>query len=428
MITLKTITTIELSNICSLACKYCVNRKLVIHPNRKPGIMSDEIFEASLVWLSRLCDMGTQQEVNLNGTGESCLDPQLIKRVRKVKDIMGSRRVQFCTNGVNMTEVMAKQLADSGIDRVDLSAHSAFHARKAVQMMAKAGIKGILSMGAIVQPHNWAGQLELEYSVNCEINMPCDPLIEGRGYIQKEGDVTPCCYDYRSIGAFGHVLDDDLLNREIKPYQLCYQCHQTIPPEIWECRDKKIDMSVLEDSKNIPIETLGTKNHDLKSGIIEVMHPNIKSRDVTVSIESIDAFILDDSVKYMESYNGDHKTMIEIGSHVGCSALFFAAEKGFEKIIAIEAYKQNYDLLVKNVYSNRLQNIIKPVWAAVGMTDEEIRDLYLNGNNKGQCGVYLGRGGMPIGKVNTISIEKVLSLLSPVDVLKIGNYILNSLG
>lgn len=240
MTTLKTITTIELANICNLSCKYCVNRKLVIHPNRKPGIMTDEIFEASLYWLKRLCENGTQMEVNLNGTGESCLDPQLIPRIRKVKDVMCDRLVQFCTNGVNMTEILAKKLRDSGIDRVDLSAHSAYHARRAIQIMAKAGINGILSMGAILQPHNWAGQLELEHSVDCKMEIKCDPLIEGRGYVQKEGDLTPCCYDYRSLGVFGHVKDDDLLTRKIYPYQLCFQCHQKIPKEIWEEYDRDV--------------------------------------------------------------------------------------------------------------------------------------------------------------------------------------------
>jgi len=59
--------------------------------------------------------------------------------------------------------------------------------------------------------------------------MQCDPLIQGMGYISSEGWLTPCCYDYRLLGAYGHVNDKDLLEKEIKPYELCKTCHQAIP-------------------------------------------------------------------------------------------------------------------------------------------------------------------------------------------------------
>ena len=133
MITLKTITTIELSSICNLACKYCINRLLVKHSVRKAGIMEDDIFERTLHWLKILCFQGTQREVNLNGNGESTLDPQLIERIKKIREIVGDRQIMFCTNGVNMSVKLAMDLRASGIDRVDISPHSPWHARRAAQ-------------------------------------------------------------------------------------------------------------------------------------------------------------------------------------------------------------------------------------------------------------------------------------------------------
>ncbi len=56
--------------------------------------------------------------------------------------------------------------------------------------------------------------------------MQCDPLIDGRAYVQSEGDVVPCCYDYRNLGRIGHVFDQDILERELKPFALCETCHQ----------------------------------------------------------------------------------------------------------------------------------------------------------------------------------------------------------
>lgn len=233
MITLRTITTIELSNACSLACPYCINRLMRKH-GRTYGIMDEPTFERSLYWLQMLCDLGTQKEVNLNGNGESLLDPDLPSRIRRVKDIMGDRRVCMCTNGTHMTYEMACKIRDAGIDQCDLSPHSPFHARKAAIAMMQAKLTGIINMGSIVMSHNWAGQLEPHNSIEMIFSCQCDPLMEGRGYIQREGGVSPCCYDFRGLGEFGTIWDEDLLEHPIKAFSLCKTCHQVIPAEVIE--------------------------------------------------------------------------------------------------------------------------------------------------------------------------------------------------
>lgn len=231
MITLQTITTIELSNICNLQCSYCINRLLVRHPARTPGIMSDAVFNTALTLLERLCERGTQAEVNLNGNGESCLDPQLPARAARVKEIMGARTVQLCTNGLNMTPELARELKASGIDRVDLSLHSPYHTRRARAILRAADMPHGINTGPLVASHNWAGQLEDEHRVPIDFIIGCDPLREGRGYIQAEGAITPCCYDYRNLGAFSSVFDDDVLDRPLRRFALCRTCHQQIDPE-----------------------------------------------------------------------------------------------------------------------------------------------------------------------------------------------------
>jgi len=230
MITLKTITTIELSSICNLSCEYCVNRLLVKHPARDAGIMSEHIFDLSLSWLKKLCDMGTQKEVHLNGNGESLLDPNFIERAHRVKHVMGGRLVNVCTNGIALTEKLVHELKGTGI-QVDMSVHAPARIRKVLKWYKKAGLKGCLNPGAITMPHNWAGQLEKKHCVEIDFKILCDPLIESRGYISSEGYVSPCCYDYQLMGAFGHVADLDLLELPITDFKLCEGCHQTIPQE-----------------------------------------------------------------------------------------------------------------------------------------------------------------------------------------------------
>jgi hypothetical protein len=224
--TIQTITTIELSNVCQLKCRYCIQSKLIKHPSRKPGIMTDEIFDRSLFWLDILCRRNTQAECNLNGNGESSLDPQLPERIREVKDIMGDRKVGLSTNGIGWTYELAVRVKDAGIDYMDLSPHDPYEARKAALIFHKAGIQGQLNPGTILTPHNWAGQLDKEHQIEMNYTLPCHPLMEGRGYISTEGALSPCCYDYQLIGVFGGVFDKDLLTRDIRAFSLCDTCHQ----------------------------------------------------------------------------------------------------------------------------------------------------------------------------------------------------------
>lgn len=230
---IKTITTLELSSFCNLACKYCINRLLVKHKNRKPGIMTDAVFERCVEIVKQLSDQGTQKELNLNGNGESLLDPQLVKRIAAIrKKVDGKLHIQLSTNGVLLTPSLAADLKQAGINRLDLSMHSPMHARRARDAIIGAGLQGIPTIGPISGAHNWAGQLEPEHCTKYEPRgVRCDPLIEGRAYIQSEGDVVPCCYDYRNLGKIGHVFNDDILERELKPFALCERCHQIIPTQ-----------------------------------------------------------------------------------------------------------------------------------------------------------------------------------------------------
>lgn len=237
-----TITTLELSSLCNLACTYCCNRLLVKHPGRKAGIMSDAVFERCVEIVKALTRQGTQKELNLNGNGESLLDPQLVKRITALRKTLGDRvKIQFSTNGVLLTPSLAANLKAAGINRMDLSIHSPKHARRARDAILSAGIKGIPTIGPVTGAHNWAGQLEPEYRTKYEPQgMQCDPLIEGRAYIQSEGDVVPCCYDYRNLGKIGHVFNDDILERELKPFELCETCHQVIPTQIAKNESKSM--------------------------------------------------------------------------------------------------------------------------------------------------------------------------------------------
>lgn len=232
MTKLKTITTIELSSLCNLSCSYCINR-LIKFTNRSPGIMTNPVFYRSLELLSHLVSSNTQQEINLNGNGESLLDPDIFKRIKEVKDIMGCGKVQLSTNATLLTESNVEKLKETGIDEIHISLHDIAAVRLAVIRLHEAKIPFIINTGTFAYSHNWAGQLEEENSVPKKYLpiIDCDPLIEGRGYISSEGFISPCCYDYQLLGSFAHVEDymDKILDTNYTDFSLCNTCHQKLP-------------------------------------------------------------------------------------------------------------------------------------------------------------------------------------------------------
>ena len=226
---LKTITTIELSSKCNLKCQYCINRYMEDRADRIPRVMSNDVFYAACDILKETVSRGTQAEVNLNGNGESLLDPDIIERVGTIKEIAGKGvKVQMSTNAVLLTPEIALNLKSAGLDKLHISVHSAYHVRRAVDFLQRMNLEFCVNPGTILTSHNWAGQLEKEDSVFILPKAKCDPLLEGRGYIQAEGDIVPCCYDYRNLGKIGTVFDLNIFEIEYGKFELCETCHQMI--------------------------------------------------------------------------------------------------------------------------------------------------------------------------------------------------------
>lgn len=235
----RTIETIELSSACDLACGYCINPRIPGARGRTE-LMREEVFEASLELLALLVGLGTQGDtINLNGNGESLLDPDLPARVKRVKDLMGPKRtVQMATNGKRLTERLAMDLADAGLDNLEVSPHDPMAAARALHIAHRMGLEAKFTIGTVVAPHEWAGQHRW-LPLGVTFRIPCDPLIEGRLYIQSDGSLVPCCYDFQNLSRLGSVTQPqgEIMKIELKPFNLCRTCHQD-PPGWENCRPK----------------------------------------------------------------------------------------------------------------------------------------------------------------------------------------------
>ena len=110
---------IEATNRCNAKCYFCP-RELT----PRQGLMSDEVFEQTLVRVSELRDqlksnLDEVLQVTFCGLGEALLNPRTPDYVRSVRD--EGLHCALSTNGSLLNEARAEALLDAGISRVDIN-------------------------------------------------------------------------------------------------------------------------------------------------------------------------------------------------------------------------------------------------------------------------------------------------------------------
>ncbi len=107
---------VEVTTNCNLACTFCT------HPSLDESQMIDlpiEIYEKAVVEGAKL----GLAAVNLNGLGEPLLRKDLVDFIKIAKE-NGVVDAMFHTNGTIMTEKIAKNLIDAGLDKIIFSVDS----------------------------------------------------------------------------------------------------------------------------------------------------------------------------------------------------------------------------------------------------------------------------------------------------------------
>lgn len=221
---IQTINTIELSSICNFKCQYCPAKDQ--HNYRNVGFMEEETFQKSIGWVRYFANKGTQLEVNLFGVGEPTLHPRLVEFVQLAREAIPMRiPLHLNTNGSKMTMELARDLNKAGITSIDITGHDARAAANTIRILREVGIPGQVSMDFMVNPNNWAGQVdwfEPRYNAGA-----CPWLNRGQVMIMSDGRVTNCCIDAFAKGVFATV-DDDLPERTVRSMPLCAECHHEI--------------------------------------------------------------------------------------------------------------------------------------------------------------------------------------------------------
>lgn len=221
---ISTINSIEVSSLCDNSCVYCPCKDQGKY--RSTGLMSMEVFERAIYWASVFSRRGSQLELNLFGIGEPTLHPELVAMVSYARAEMPFKHtLHLNTNGNRMTEELAGQLKDAGISEIDITGHDHFATAKTIRIFRKLRIPFKVSHDFVVNPNNWAGQVDWfspEYAAG-----DCPWLYRGQVMVMSDGSVTTCCIDAFGRNIMGTIFDD-LDKMEVNESPLCLSCHHKV--------------------------------------------------------------------------------------------------------------------------------------------------------------------------------------------------------
>ncbi|MFY7921259.1 MAG: GTP 3',8-cyclase MoaA, partial [Gemmatimonas sp.] len=108
---------ISVTDRCNFRCRYCMPLEGLPWLPKQEILRYEEITEI----VRQLAPLGLKR-LRITG-GEPTIRPELPTLVRMLKGIDGIEDIALSTNGVNLP-TMARELADAGLDRVNISADS----------------------------------------------------------------------------------------------------------------------------------------------------------------------------------------------------------------------------------------------------------------------------------------------------------------
>lgn len=113
---------IDTSEVCNLKCVYCFRGHEESRDSSyvwKNNIMSWELFILTIKQIKKFNQM--PKRIVLNGNGEPLINKDLPKMVKYIKKSIPESSVEIHTNGVLLTKELAIALAESGIDKINIS-------------------------------------------------------------------------------------------------------------------------------------------------------------------------------------------------------------------------------------------------------------------------------------------------------------------
>ncbi len=160
------------------------------------------------------------------------------------------------------------------------------------------------------------------------------------------------------------------------PSVIFYQLRNKYPLQVVFKNNHSMLMKSIDETS---IHALLTKHHNMtydeKIDLLTVqldssfLFPNILLYGIKQNTDTILAFSEDNGT--YENLSLKNKLVIDVGACTGDTSVYFAL-KGAKKVIAIEPFVQNYEILKKNIDKNKLSDKIIPFLSACGSLNKEI--------------------------------------------------------
>jgi len=230
---------IETTNVCNARCVFCPHKKMT----RKQGFMEEDLFRKII---GDTLKMGINT-IHLQNFGEPLLDKHIYERIKYAKK-KGIKQVELFTNASLLNENNAKELINSGLDKLYISFEGynkdiynklrdglnydvVSKKKKKIYSFKKTKPKIVLNVVydkkydkyvkqfkkewkkysdviVLQQLHNWAGQentLRFKNRKNSFCYVPWEYIT-----INWDGSVVFCCLDYDKGGVVGDASNDSL--------------------------------------------------------------------------------------------------------------------------------------------------------------------------------------------------------------------------
>ncbi|GAB4234889.1 MAG: hypothetical protein Tsb0034_08790 [Ekhidna sp.] len=139
--------------------------------------------------------------------------------------------------------------------------------------------------------------------------------------------------------------------------------------------------------------------------------------DIAVYLEIYESGEYDLLLRYISEMRIEINTILDIGSNIGMSILFFQNEFPKSKIIALEPDKSNYEQLQENIELNALEQVI-PINAGIWVSDAKLSiDADFRGGNHWSLAVVEDINGA----IQGVTIDSLIEdqKLDTIDLLKI---------
>lgn len=152
---------ISVTDRCNFRCQYCMPLEGLPWLPKTDILRYEEIVEI----VRQLAPLGLRR-LRITG-GEPTIRPQLAKLIRMLRDVPGVEDIALSTNGVKLPE-MSQELADAGLDRVNISADSLQPTR--VVAIARRDLKFDLVQAATAAERAGIGPIKINVVVMRGIN------------------------------------------------------------------------------------------------------------------------------------------------------------------------------------------------------------------------------------------------------------------